>query len=248
MECGHCCRGDKQKLKIKNEYIDTLFSKIDSIGSLTVTGGEPCLAMDKLWYIQKALEHYRIDIDNFYMVTNGKYIPRDLSDWIRWMYKTCGNNEISAVEISQDNFHDWIDKDRIHNLQNRLNFHDAWDYKDLIRFRDDPSKYSGNWVINQGRGWGRDIAFYRFTIEGKDIIDGTPYLNCKGNIVNACDLSYKSQDNPENIICHVDKLSIRQFVNYNKRRFPRQRTNRLNIEMYQGNQIDITQQGELITT
>ena len=43
MACEHCLRGDVENVNIKSLYIRRLFSQIDNIDTLTITGGEPSL-------------------------------------------------------------------------------------------------------------------------------------------------------------------------------------------------------------
>ncbi len=40
-KCIHCLRGNAQNLTMSQEVIDAVFSKIDRVSSLTLTGGEP---------------------------------------------------------------------------------------------------------------------------------------------------------------------------------------------------------------
>lgn len=213
MHCGHCMRGDKQKKKIKNEYINSFFSKINYINSLFITGGEPFLAMDRIEYIIHSILYNKVDVGNFYIVTNGKYIPKDFIDIITCFYNICSDNEISGVVISQDCFHDWIDKDRIYRIIDELIYGRGLP-KNILGFKNDPEKLGHyDWIINQGHaeGMGRDKKVYKYIIDGNSIRENEVYLNCKGNIINCCDLSYKNQDNPEHIVCHVDDMSLNKF-------------------------------------
>ena len=45
MKCAHCLRGEAQKRNIHKKYITKVLEDISSIGSLTITGGEPTLNM-----------------------------------------------------------------------------------------------------------------------------------------------------------------------------------------------------------
>ena len=47
LKCMHCMRGDATSKNLKDEVIEQL-SQIDTIGNLTVCGGEPTLALPTL--------------------------------------------------------------------------------------------------------------------------------------------------------------------------------------------------------
>ena len=71
MKCPHCLRGNAQRKIIPNEYIDKMLRLIDNVSTLSITGGEPTLAMDTLNYIKKNIGYGQCDVGNFYMVTIG---------------------------------------------------------------------------------------------------------------------------------------------------------------------------------
>lgn len=41
MECSHCLRGPGEETFLNPDHIEKLFSRIDTIGCITFTGGEP---------------------------------------------------------------------------------------------------------------------------------------------------------------------------------------------------------------
>ena len=88
MLCPHCFRGEQQNIDIDNSYIDELFRKTDIIHSLTITGGEPTLAIDKLEYIIDKLYEYKIPIFEFHLFTNALIfndrIVSVLKDTVNW--------------------------------------------------------------------------------------------------------------------------------------------------------------------
>lgn len=206
MNCRHCLRGDAQNIDIPIEYVDKLFSQVDSISTITFSGGEPSLIPQKLIDILEIAKKYDVNIGNFYIVTNGKLVtPEFIYVVIQW-YAYCDDNEISGIALSRDDYHENIPE---HNLKilRSLKF---FEERNLI-----PDPINNNW-IREGRA--QDFGIRQpdtcYNIEvydcNIDIQEGDMYLNCKGNIVKSCDFSYKSQDDHDNILFHVN--NIEKFI------------------------------------
>ena len=244
LKCQHCLRGNAQRKNIPNNYIYKFLQLIDSIHSLTITGGEPTLNMEGLEQIRNCIVYSNCEVDNFYMVTNGKSIHIDeLAEWIYLMYLACSDNEISGVNFSFDSFHTSIlnwkqsekQKRNFYRLQeiienkyglNRLG-------GDFIRKHSDKS-WGYHSLINEGRakGYGSrenevtpfEMFSQEFDDDGSaDISENEVYLSCSGYIVAGCDWSYESIDNRKDIrICHIDDINCQDdFINalteYNKK-------------------------------
>lgn len=221
MACEHCMRGDAQKRDISDETLDSFFSKIDGISDLTLTGGEPSIAVDRIRAVLNAAKKHNVSIDNFYIATNAKEVSNDFLLAIMELYCYCGDNENTMVNYSNDDYHDEIKEDNI---------------KKLSVFKFVSPKYSypitqGEYEINEGRakenGIGiRDespIVKKRNSVEDfmydDDITSELElYLNCKGNLVAGCDWSYKNQDKKANIICKVEDFSAETVKTYIEKR------------------------------
>lgn len=108
LECEHCLRGDAQDLSIPPNYIDVLFSQVEYINSLTITGGEPSLRPELIYYIKESAIKNRTEIGNFYLATNAVHVPNKFILSLLELYLYCSENEITMVEISNDGFHDVI--------------------------------------------------------------------------------------------------------------------------------------------
>ena len=198
MECSHCLRGDAQKQDIKNEYIETLFQKVDTIFSLTVSGGEPSLVPQKIIDIVTLAKKYNVQIGNFYVATNAKKVTNKFLFALISLYSYCYENEYSLVSWSNDIYHEEMEEEQIKKLR-ALSFASA-------RNSDDQKNY---YLINQGRAKGigqRHLGKEYFEIDGDFIVEGTIYLNCNGDIIAGCDYSYEEQE--ENAICNVKDFSI----------------------------------------
>lgn len=74
MKCPHCLRGPAQALDITQDILDRLLAPVSSIGTITLSGGEPSLRPELLMMVLNTCKHYRISIEECYIVTNGKHI------------------------------------------------------------------------------------------------------------------------------------------------------------------------------
>jgi organic radical activating enzyme len=218
LKCDHCLRGEPENKVIQKKHVELLFSQLEEISLLTLTGGEPALWPSKIEMILSVAKKYKVDVQNFYIATNGTIASDSflLSLIKLWLY--CSENEISGVSISNDNFHD------MKLIEKNLKTFEALSfvkYKYFPRgfFYDtdtEPEKFPDyvykmenepELILAQGRGinWG-DKEIHEHTwddfLENPD--DAEFYLNCKGNIILGCDWSYKNQD--DHILCNVRDL------------------------------------------
>jgi hypothetical protein len=210
MWCEHCMRGDPQKRVMKKEYVYQFLSKISDIGTLNIGGGEPSLVPHKIDEIVDVALYTKTDIQNFYIVTNGKRLTKPFFDAVERLYKYCSENEISSLAISKDRFHERVDYSYATE--------DYLEYFEEVGILSEKEVYT---VIGEGRGWGvppheEEYEIGDYGVEGKenDITTGNLYLNAKGNIIAGCDWSYESQDLPHNIICKVEDFSIDKVKEY----------------------------------
>ncbi len=242
MKCRHCLRGPAQRKTINNYYIYKMLGLIDHVGTLTIGGGEPTLAMDTLEYIRKCLIHGNCDIENFFMVTNGKSINvEELADYFYRMHMICGDNEVSAIGFSFDSFHtetfNWAQKEKRDRNYNKLKEILEWEYGlgqdssgTTIVYKHSDEEMTTRNLKNEGRAkefGALDTPVYSFEeSEYGDTISfsGTElYLACNGNIVSGCDWSYHSIDHRKEIqIAHIDDIYctddlILAIKKYNKR-------------------------------
>lgn len=112
MQCPHCLRGESENIDIPDEYIEKLLMNVESIGSITFTGGEPTLALDKIKKTRDLLKKYNIPIENFYIVTNGKVVTNDfmleMMNWTVMVIDGGGDLECCGVALSKDKYHEPI--------------------------------------------------------------------------------------------------------------------------------------------
>lgn len=200
MKCSHCLRGDAQDMDISKETIDRFldgFIPGSYIGNLTITGGEISLNVKMVKYLLRAIKNRRIDVGNFYMVTNGKNIVNIkalVSASLEW-YGYCLENEFSGITISKDPFHETI-----RDLEKSTRYMSALSY-----FRpDDKTIKELSVLLDEGRA--KTLSGYKkrpLTIAAPDICqtddgvaveEGMIYLSCNGNVLPDCDMSYDHAD------------------------------------------------------
>lgn len=204
MQCSHCLRGNAQSIDIDMKYIDTLFSRIDHIGSITFSGGEPSLRPDIINKIIDKAGYWGVSFGNFYIVTNGKTITDDFIVTIARLYTFCIDNEMSGLALSTDQYHE-----KINGKSKMLR---------VFSFFHEKGEIPWERVLKAGRAkdWGARKGIGELLNISGDYIHGTLYLNCRGNIVSGCDFSYRQQSYKKNIICHVDDFNLntlKQFHN-----------------------------------
>jgi len=242
MQCEHCLRGPVQRKTISNHHIYRFLSLIDSIGTLNITGGEPTLAMDTLEHLRHSIIYQDCEVQNFFMVTNGKAINCErLAEWAYHMKLACSDNEISSIGFSFDQFHtstfNWK------QLEKRdRNFYKLSDIMEMeygitgneaggsfIHKHSDKSWNYGS-LISEGRSkdfGSRDNRIELFEEdnwnESVSFSEGLLYLSANGNIIAGCNWSYQSEDYKKDIkIAHIDELCgtddlIDAIRDYNKR-------------------------------
>lgn len=118
MRCAHCMRGDPPPDTpdgIPFGYLHLLLDKVESIGSITFTGGEPSLYVPAITETLDYCKAHSIPVSSFYIVTNGKEIPNDFLEaclsWYVYCVQHSGEDYMCGVALSKDNFHEPIPHD-----------------------------------------------------------------------------------------------------------------------------------------
>jgi len=190
MECEHCMRGDAQNKDITREILVNFLvdNDIEYISSVTFTGGEPSLNIQAIEDFMEICKGNHIEVGGFYVATNGKKITDKFLMVLMKLWLFCDNNEISAVEVSRSQWHDYEGQDEagIEKLK-------------ILKFASERPMLNPDNIINESHGieWNYNRDYKGRQIESKDHIDPDDpeiYLNVNGNILSSCDLSYESQD------------------------------------------------------
>lgn len=197
LECDHCLRGDKQRRRIKDKYINALFQELSSreirVGCITLTGGEPSLAIDRIHYIADAIWHYRLDVGNWHIATNGTCRTPKFMKALANLTRRVDDPDCCTLRISYDRHH-----------YNQL---EKWEFHEFVEdFLEDTGleinlvfRGASDWLVNMGRAenWGKQEP-EEFSIEdGGSQVRIQFLMNEKGDLFSACDLSWEVQDSHE---------------------------------------------------
>lgn len=136
LKCEHCLRGDAQDIDMSEEIIDAFLEQTAGIECLFFTGGEPTLAVDKMWYVLEKMIEKNIPLYSMAYITNGVEFTKLESDFLVEAYKyieKCRETtpifdldpkmkviHIVNVGISLDNFHTGVDFEFILSQYRRL--------------------------------------------------------------------------------------------------------------------------------
>lgn len=98
LNCTHCLRGTKDNNCMSDEVIEATLNQVFAVGNLSINGGEPLLALDR---IEK-----HIPIDEFTITINGTIYSEELLKLFDEVNNYIGTNDINALlAISLDNYH-----------------------------------------------------------------------------------------------------------------------------------------------
>lgn len=191
MCCDHCLRGEAQDDELNMLAVYELFSQIDHVYSITLTGGEPSLAVNEMRWIREAAYAHNVEIENFYIATNGKDVPDEfVQEIVRW-YGQCTSNEITQVKVSNDNYHEY-----------GTEYNDMLKLLKIVTFEE--YEYFDEYLVAQGNAIdytraSRILEPEVFDVDENDdcinVIEGTLYMNVHGDIIGGCDWSYEEQEN-----------------------------------------------------
>ena len=191
MACEHCLRGDAENVNLDIAHVEKLFNQVDSIGTLTITGGEPSLHPEIIDQIIEIAKLKEVSIDRFYMVTNAKKVTDEFMVSLIKLYSYCNDmteEGIGGLAISNDDYHDELISENVRKLQIFKFTH--FKNRDGERY-DDNMVNEGRAILNYG---GREVEPMAYEIWDNTISNNDVYLNCKGDILTDCNLSYESQE------------------------------------------------------
>lgn len=202
MECPHCIRGDKQRRRIKKEYIDQTLEQIPTISTLMFSGGEPALAVDLMEYTLEMVGLHEIEVQNFWMATNGDITSKKFFEVIKSWILACSDNEVSGLRVSMDRYHYFIDDEPFRMLEDEIHYSINENFN--FEYQGAPEE---KYLIGEGRAkenyYTTRTISHDITLQNDGRIEGNLYITAKGYLVSSCDISFDTMDNNSDfIICH----------------------------------------------
>jgi|SRR6056297_1460022 len=216
MACKHCLRGKQQNEDMPGKYVHDFFSRVDVIQGLTLSGGEPTIAPKIIQEVAEEIIRTGIEIQNFFIVTNGKKISDEFLTSVETIKKACSQNDKSHVEVSNHIYNKSLTDTNVQRL-NTLSIPVKVKYES-----DDFFPYT---ILNEGFAKENGIGYRDFPLPSyrKKYIDFDRellsrrimlYLNTHGKVLYGCNWSYESQKDPQHIICDAKDFSFDTFLNF----------------------------------
>ena len=204
LRCDHCCRGEAEALDMPREVIENTLDKINAIGTVTFTGGEPTLAPHVMADFLEVAREKKVQINNFYVVVNGTQAPDYFLRVVTDLFLFCDSDydleEQLSLEVSNTEWHDdHQDKNAIRKLM-MFKFSRK---RGRLEYKMGHLKYAGRakahhlasddnkpstYLVKEPLGYMDDG--YR--------IEGSLYISAKGDIIAGCDHAY------EDHVCNQD--------------------------------------------
>ena len=197
MQCRHCMRGDAQNIDLQLDKIEKILPQISNICDLVLTGGEPSMVPNIMHELLQLFQKYRVNVNNVYIVTNGKDItPEFIMACLEW-YLYCDDNELSAVALSQDEFHDEIEQTNIEKLKALSFFNDtdkAVDFRKSYALNIGRAKKLNNQRKQQPIRV-QPTAYINESSNELNIVDCNLAITVNGDILSDADYEYTETDN-----------------------------------------------------
>jgi hypothetical protein len=210
--CPHCLRGDAQSVSIREEYLERLTANIRSVDGLTISGGEPSLAIPELQTLLKYVIDQKITIYEFYLVTNGLENTKSLIDVCNLWYDHLTHSYGSKFTVAMSNTVHHPEPPDVHKqmlgrtsygkIGTRQNMFDLGDtimegralqHKDKIIFPVSPLDFGGQGSLKLNK---------------RNRFSGDFYLNVFGQVITESCLSYETQDSGEFTLGHIFELFL----------------------------------------
>lgn len=210
MQCGHCLRGEAERVNMKQQTVKNAVSKIESyINYVTVSGGEPTLNPTFPEMLAQELENYNVQFDAFYTVVNGTSFPEKFAAGLNHLFRLANAQNMCRVEYSNDDLHRGQKARVVYNLEKF-----GYAYDDITGNYDEHMSFFGKKYIGEHQrqhrfpnviqmgtaaSWGtKPVHIYGYHFDGKNI-DGEFYINAHGEVFPACDLSYNFMRNNQDL-------------------------------------------------
>lgn len=200
MRCEHCMRGAAQRVDIQKKYITEFLHNVDSIYTLSITGGEPSLNVDGIRFLLKELKRLKIEVNNFYIVTNGSrssmsqpFIDVCMDLYRHQEQKVSDGEYYPMLQMSDDEYHN---QELHHKVVGTLDVYKFFSVRN--------NRYNKDNLLKEGRSkYGKTKTICPLSIDDEQV-EGDVYLNALGYITSDCDMSYKTQSRKK--LCHYSEF------------------------------------------
>lgn len=107
LNCGHCMRGGCSNKVMSDEVIEATLDQVCAIGCLSICGGEPLLALDRIEKIFTSIIEKEIVIDKVAVTINGTIYEKDFLDMLDFINEYIVNFDGRHIylDISNDIYH-----------------------------------------------------------------------------------------------------------------------------------------------
>ena len=232
LECIHCLRGDSERKYIDKNTINNLMNNINSINLLTITGGEPLIAIKQINELINSIRQNNIKVKDIQLITNGTILSSNTLKCLK-----------DLTQIS--NLHLYISNDKFHQIE--LEKNDLLErkdkikkvYKELFNAKDYGDYSNTNRVIIKTTGRGEllnneDINKINLNYKSNYILSSmvntkvefiTPYIkenkvlgkltiDVHGNIVGD-NQSFINEDKKASYNTNINNISLEEGINNN---------------------------------
>lgn len=193
MQCEHCMRGDPEPVDFYCSLSERLCSQLKHIDALTLTGGEPSLAVKEIKYLLHYLKNYQVTVGGFFVSTNACEYSAEFLEVLDELYDYCEKPLLCGLSISMDQFHSPPSPEAVSKYKEKQ-------YYNPCKEKGTIPPYA---ILREGRAQKDEIGrieslpsnyIYDYDIQGiyfgiNDII----YINACGDVLLDSDLSYRSQ-------------------------------------------------------
>lgn len=203
LSCAHCLRGKSENVVLDLCRLPYIFKNVNSIGSITFTGGEPSLYPNIIREILNYLIDNKISYSSFFIATNATFFDSDFILVLLDLYRHAEDKEFCNVSVSIDQYHSSLDTDT-YEIYKAFTFYSPMKEHDY--FNEQFILPRGNAEEN-GIGWNSHPIQTEFCTWDYTEIDNNEvnieasniYVSANGNIALDCDLSYNMIDTEYNI-------------------------------------------------
>jgi hypothetical protein len=184
------------------EVLLNTLQHIDSIGYLTITGGEPSLAPEVIEDMLLQFLWKKIDVEFFYIVSNGmphnKY--QRFLEAVSRLYDWCDEKEACSLTISRDQFHPFDPYRHLSKFELRDEY--GHHYGEFPPYFHPDARKKDIWrLLNEGRAkklhqdtdlmeqqvpWG--------TRDDTTVLEPEVYVSSNGNVVSCCNMAFHRID------------------------------------------------------